>query len=75
MGTDAVKIYTAQDNIQAGMILGALENSEIPAYKKDLGSAGLMNLYSGISKCGSEIYVAEENRERAMEVIRGMGLE
>ena len=75
MERKVTKIYTAQDNIQAEMILIALDNSHIPAYKKDIGSSAIMNLYGGNSQSGEEIYVAEEDAEGARDVLLGMGLE
>ena len=68
-------IYTAPDNIQAEMILIALKNANIPALKKDLGSAGIMNIYGRYSKSGESIYVAKENVPFAKDVLAGMGLE
>lgn len=38
----AVKIFTTVDNLQAEMILAALKDQNIPAYKKDLGNAGFL---------------------------------
>lgn len=75
MERKVTKIFTAQDNIQAGMVLAALDNSQIPAYKKDIGSSDIMNIYGGNSKSGEEIYVAEEDASKAMDVLLGMGLE
>ena len=42
MENDLVKIYTAYDHIQAEMAVGALENQQIPALRKELGNAGLL---------------------------------
>ena len=75
MERKAVKIYTASDNLQAGMILEVLEKNQVPAYKKDLGAAGIMNLYGGNSTFGEEIFVAEEDVSKAKELLEGMGLE
>lgn len=47
MENNEVKIYTAQDSLQAGMILETLKSNGIPAYKKDLGYASVMNIYGG----------------------------
>ena len=69
------KIFEAQDNIQAEMVLEALRNNQIPAYKKGVGSADIMNIYGGNSFYGEDIYVAEEDSARAAEVLLGMGLE
>ena len=75
MERKAVKIYTAPDNLQAEMILEVLEKNGIPGYKRDLGAAGIMNLYSGNSTFGEEIFVAEEDVPKAVELLEGMGLE
>lgn len=73
MDNKEVKLYTAQDSLQADMILEALKNNGIPAYKKDLGYATIMNIYGGYSNGGEEIYVNPENQEKAREVLEGMG--
>ncbi len=75
MERKAVKIYTAPDNLQAEMILEVLGKNGIPGYKRDLGAAGIMNLYSGNSTFGEEIFVAEEDVPKAAELLEGMGLE
>lgn len=74
MERKAVLVFTAQDNLQAEMILDTLGSNRIPAYKKDLGSARVMNLYGGNSKCGEEIYVAAADVEKALEILHVMGL-
>ena len=75
MERKAVKMYTAPDNLQAEMILEVLEKNGIPGYKRDLGAAGIMNLYTGNSTFGEEIFVAEEDVPKAAELLEGMGLE
>ena len=70
-----VKIFSSEDNIQAEMILGALKESQIPAFKRDAGGGGFLNLYGGNAVCGEDIYVAEDNEESAKEVLKDMGLE
>ena len=49
MAYELVKIFTAQDNLQAEMILEALKENDIPAMKKDLGNAEVLNLYGANS--------------------------
>ena len=60
-------------NLKPNAILETLKNNGIPAYKKDLGYASVMNIYGGYSNGGEEIYVAEENQEKAAEILVGMG--
>lgn len=57
------------------MILEVLGKNGIPGYKRDLGAAGIMNLYTGNSTFGEEIFVAEEDVPKAAELLEGMGLE
>ena len=71
----AVKVFTAQDNLQAEMVLDTLKQNQIPAYKKDVDESGFMNIYAGNSMCGEEIYVAQKDEEKTMEILREMGLE
>lgn len=71
---EAVKICTVSDNIQAEMVLEALKENGIPAYKRDLGSAQVMNLYGGNSGCGEEIWAAEDAVKKAWEILEGMGI-
>ena len=73
MEKNEIRIYTAQNSLQADMILEMLKSNGIPAYKKDLGYAAIMNIYGGYSNGGEEIYVAEENQEKAAEILEGMG--
>ena len=74
MENEIVKIFTAQDNLQAEMILTTLKDNDIPAYKQDLGNAGIMNVYGGNSKGGAEIFVSAISAEKAIEILKGMGL-
>lgn len=74
MKHEAIKLFTAQDSIQAEMIISTLKNSNIPSYKKDLGNGGIMNIYGGNSKAGADIYVADTDVKAAAEILEGMGL-
>lgn len=72
---ELLKLYTAVDNIQGEIIREALKNKGIPSVKQDLGPGGVMNLYTGNSRWGEEIYVAAENLEHAREILENIGLE
>ena len=74
MERKVIKIFGAQDNIQAEMILETLGNNQIPAYKKGVGSSDIMNIYGGKS-CTERIYMLRKRmRRRQWEVLEGMGL-
>lgn len=51
-------LYTAPDNFTAEMLMAAMRENNIPAVKRDLGAAGLLNLYQGNSFEGEQIFVA-----------------
>lgn len=70
-----VKICSVRDNIQAEMIVEALKNNGIPAIKKGLGSSDVMNIYGGNSLFGEDIFIAEQNTEKALQVLADMGIE
>lgn len=74
MEHECIKLFTAQDNIQAKMIISTLKENHIFAIKEELGNAGLMNLYGGNSRAGENIYVVKEDAEKAAEILAGMGL-
>lgn len=74
MTLEIVKIFTAEDNLQAEMLLHFLKDNHIPALKEDLGNAGLMNLYGGNSRAGANLYVAKENSEKARRLFEEIGL-
>ena len=66
-------LYTAPDNFTAEMLMAALRENNIPAVKRDLGAAGLLNLCQGNSFEGEQIFVAPEAFERAKELLLVMG--
>ena len=47
MERKVIKIFGAQDNIQAEMILETLGNNQIPAYKKGLVSSDIIGITYG----------------------------
>lgn len=65
-----VKIISVADKIQAKMIIEIFENNNIPAYASDQGAGEYMNIHSGFSVFGTDIYVAEENVETAMGILK-----
>lgn len=69
-----VKIFSAQDNLQAEMILQTFKANQIVAFKRDASEGGFMNLYGGNSMCGEDIYIAEADVEKAKNILEGMGL-
>lgn len=66
------KIYTATDKIAADMLVEALKNQGIQAYRQGVGSGGYMDIYAGNSMFGEDIYVDEQEEQAAMEVIESM---
>lgn len=70
---ELILLYTAKDNLEAAMIAEALEKNGIAAVMQEESSMGILTLYGGFSKTGILIYVAEENSEKAKELLEGMG--
>lgn len=67
-----VKLKSAANRVEAEMIGELLNNSGIPSYTKDLESGSYMNIYMGYSIFGTDIYVREEDLEKARQVLAGM---
>lgn len=74
MSDQMLLLYTAPDNFTAEMAMAALQENGVLAVKKDLGAAGLFNLYQGNSYEGEEIYVTPESFAHAQEILTVMGL-
>ncbi|MBR2728888.1 MAG: DUF2007 domain-containing protein [Lachnospiraceae bacterium] len=67
-------VFTAKDALEAEMVLITLKKAGVPAFRQDLGDAGLLNIYGRDTLYGANIYVAEEKAEEAKEVLAGMGI-
>ena len=70
---ELIPLYTAKDNLEAAVICDALTQNRIASVQQDESSMGVLNLYGGFSKTGIRIYVAEEEIEKAKELLEGMG--
>lgn len=68
-GMKPVKVCSCADRVQADMITVTLNEQGIPAYSESKGSGDYMNIYMGTSMFGNDIYVNEEDVERAKEII------
>lgn len=60
-----VKVFSTDNAISAEMAAGLLQKEEIPCYIKDLETGDYLSIYMGYSVFGKEIYVDEEDYERA----------
>ena len=66
-----VKLCSVGDRIQAEMLLELLKRNQIPAYRQ----GDLMDLYGGCSLEGEDIYISEENLEKARELLRELEMD
>ena len=66
-----VKLCSVGDRIQAEMPLELLKRNQIPAYRQ----GDLMDLYGGCSLEGEDIYISEENLEKAGELLRELEMD
>ncbi len=67
-----VKIYSARDRIEADMLVQALINQDIPAYRQGAAGGAYMDIYMGNSVYGENIYVDEKDKDAAMEIIESI---
>jgi len=62
-------LITVHNEYELGVISNILKSGQISFTIKDNGIGGCMRIYSGSSIYGTDILVAEENLERARELI------
>lgn len=70
--SDPVKVTSAANDINAGLIMNLLINNNIPCFKKDIGAGGYMNVYMGYSVYGEDIYVDRKDYEAALDLISSL---
>lgn len=63
-----IKLCSVKDNLQAEMILDVLKQNSIYAYKKDIENAGILNIYSGNSSVGEDIFIQEKDKTEAINL-------
>ena len=63
------KGVSTDNAISAEMAAGLLQKEEIPCYIKDLETGDYLSIYMGYSVFGKEIYVDEEDYERAKRLL------
>lgn len=64
-----IKIYNARDDIEATLIIDALEKENIFCNTLEAGSGDWMKVTQGFSVYGIDIYVLEENADLAKCII------
>lgn len=77
MDVQPIPVFTADGSMQADMVIEALGNNHIAAYKQDLGTAGFSDARYGMGRFGDDrvvIYVAEDKADSAKQIIHEMGL-
>lgn len=67
-----VKVLSTDNAISAEMAAGLLQQKEIPCYIKDLETGNYLSIYMGYSVFGKEIYVDEEDYERAKKLLESV---
>lgn len=71
-GMKVTKVCTARDKIEAEMILDILSRNGITAFRQGIGSGGIMDIYTGNSIYGEDIFADERDVERAQDLIRNI---
>lgn len=69
---DVVKIFNSGNVLQTQMIQEMMKEHGIACVKKDIGAGRYMTIATGMSVSGADIYVSEEEAQRATELIREM---
>lgn len=75
---DCVSVFTADGTTQAEMILHTLKENDVLAYGQDLGDAGFASVRYGMGRGiddGIAILVPRDQSDRAIQIIKEMGLE
>lgn len=67
---DFVNIYSAKDFVEAELLVEALKNNHITAYRSGNGVGGYMDIYAGNSIYGENIMADRKKAERAKEIIQ-----
>ncbi len=67
-----VKVYSSAERIEADMLVMALKDNHISAYRQGVGSGGYLDICSGNSVFGEEIFVDEADVQAAKEIIEGI---
>lgn len=62
-------LISVSDQIQAKLIEGLLQDSDIPFYTKDRECGGYMKIYMGFSVFGTDIYVDKSSYDKAKELL------
>jgi len=63
-----VKLCSVRSRIEAEMMIDILKQNRIPSYRKPIGSAEVMDIYTGNSIYGEDIFVNQNDIDRAKEV-------
>lgn len=64
-----IKLCSVNNGMEAEMVMDILKQYNIPAYKKGIGNAQFLELYTGNSPMGDDIYVNEKDARQAKELI------
>jgi len=70
----AVLLLKLDDQLEAEMLLNLLAERQIPAIKKIRGAGGYLSIYMGVTSMGVEIYVPQQLREQAWELVESIRL-
>jgi hypothetical protein len=65
-----IKLKSVANQIEAELILNLLRNNNIPCFKKSPGVGGYMNIYMGYSVYGEDIYVDEQDYQKALNLLK-----
>jgi len=70
--TEPIFLCSSSDDIQAGMIMAALQDKRIPAMMKTEGAGQYLSVYMGSSYYEKDIYVPSRLYAEACDVLAGI---
>ncbi len=72
---EELTIFTTYDSFEADRIIAALQDADIPAYKREAGAGQYMKIIFGMNNTQAiDIIVPASAEETAVDILADMGL-
>lgn len=72
---EELTIFTTYDSFEADRIIAALQDADIPAYKRESGAGQYMKIIFGMNNTqATDIIVPASAEEAAVDILADMGL-
>lgn len=64
-------LHTVANEVEMSLVRGLLDGENIPFYSKDRDSSSYLRIFTGSSIYGTDIFVQEEDFDKANELLQG----